>query len=79
MKDTDIASANFEKFWQWLNNKYPPISRHEKVHVSDAGNGQLIVYYCFQYGLAKTHTPICTIQMYPMFDKNFNPQTFYES
>jgi len=25
MKDTDIASANFEKFRQWLNNKYPPI------------------------------------------------------
>ena len=78
MKQTDIAQKNFDKFWTWLNEKYPPISRYEKVHISDAGNGMLNVYYCFQMGQLKTRTSICQIPTYPMFDINFNPNEFYK-
>ena len=78
MKKTDIALENFKKFVAWLDIKYPPKSIFEKVHVSPADEGTINVYYCFQYGQLKKNTPICTIPAYPVFDPEFNPNTFYQ-
>lgn len=78
MADLKTATANYEKFHSWLKSKYPPKSMFEKIYTEQVDKNTINVYYCFQYGSAKQITPVCTLQMYPMFDPEFDPNTFYK-
>ncbi len=71
-----IANMNFQKFNYWLEQKYKPSELFTRVYAEQDGD-ILHITHCWNYGSVKQETPICDIPMYPMFDPNFDPDTFY--
>lgn len=73
--DLKTAEQNFERFHKWLKAAFP-VKLPWQVF-AEQKNDVMEITKVWRYGSVSHSEKICDLQLYPRFDPDFNPETFY--
>lgn len=79
-QDFKTAETNSVKFRNWLQSAFP-VDESKKVYAEQDGEVfHIVVAWRRKYISSNSDSErICTIPVYPQFDPEFNPETFYKN